>query len=288
MKAYEIILSKQIQWASNRGIELIGSKGDRGRPAYTSTVDQNIFEPLEERTIDQFNKGNGNEIQGTLESPAKMQALHSSSALAVNIFQYWQKRGLHNEIAAACGFCNKGSKYISQIEFERKYPIKTKFIVPPNIDVVFSSGELEKKKLFAIECKFTEAYSSMKHEGLKDKYLLEEDLWNEFPNLHLLAKKINPVDDDFTYLHAAQLIKHILGLHKETNGKNFKLLYLWYDALGSAGAKHRDEIEIFSEYAKKDVVFFISKSYQELIITLANEYREDHEKYIQYITDRYL
>jgi len=34
-------------------------------------LDQNLFEPLEERTRDQFNKGNGNEIQGTLENPAK-------------------------------------------------------------------------------------------------------------------------------------------------------------------------------------------------------------------------
>ena len=288
MNAHEMILNKQIQWAKNKGIELMGSKGERGRPGYTRTLDQNLFEPLEERTRDQFNKGNGNEIQGTLENPAKMQALHSSSALAVNIFQYWQKRGLCNEIAAACGFCNKGSKYISQIDFERKYPIKTSFIVPPNIDVVLSSSDQEKKTLFAIECKFTEAYSSMKHEGLKDKYLLEEDLWNEFPNLHHLAKRINPVDKDFLYLHAAQLIKHILGLHIETNGKDFKLLYLWYDALGHAGAKHRDEVEIFSEYAKKDGIFFISKSYQELIIALANDYREEHENYIQYITERYL
>jgi hypothetical protein len=288
MNTREMILSKQIQWAKNRGIELIGSKGEKGRKAYTKTLDQNLFEPLEEITRYQFTKGDGNEIRGTLESPAKMQALHSSSALAVNVFQYWQKRGLANEIATACGFCNKGSRFNSKIDFERKYPIKTSYIVPPNIDVVLSSDEQENGKLFAIECKFSEAYSSMKHEGLKDKYLIENDLWLEFPNLLRLATRINPVDNDFTYLHAAQLIKHILGLHKETDGKDFKLLYLWYDALGYTGAKHREEIEIFSEYAKKDGIFFFSKSYQELIISLANDYREDHGKYVQYITERYL
>ena len=38
MKAYEYILAKQVQWALNRGIKLIGSKGRRGRPAYTFTL----------------------------------------------------------------------------------------------------------------------------------------------------------------------------------------------------------------------------------------------------------
>lgn len=288
MKAYEVILSKQIQWAKNRDIELIGSKGERGRPVYTKTLEQNLFETLDDRTISQFIDGNGNEIQGSLDTPAKMQALHSSSALAVNIFHYWQKRGLHNEIAAACGFCNKGSKYVGQIDFERKFQIKTKFIVPPNMDVVLRGDVQNKVKLFAVECKFTEAYSSRKHEGLKDKYLLEDDLWKEFPNLHILAKQINPEDDKFTFLHAAQLIKHILGLHNAVQKNGFKLLYLWFDAFGYEGEKHRDEIENFSKWARKDGVFFLSKSYQELIISLANDYRDDHAEYIQYVTERYL
>jgi hypothetical protein len=288
MKAHEVILSKQIQWAKNHNIQLIGSKGERGRPTYTLTLEQNLFEPLDERTKQQFSDGNGNEIQGSADNPAKMHALHSSSALGVNIFQYWQKRGLYNDIAAACGFCEKGSKNSSQIDFERKFPIKTKFVVPPNIDVVISRGDQKKGKLFAVECKFTEAYSTTKHEGLKDKYLEEGDLWLEFPVLHGLAKKINPEDHEFTFLHAAQLIKHILGLTKAVKKDGFKLLYLWYDALGKEGAKHREEIEIFAEYARADGVFFISKSYQELIISLANDYKVEHPVYIQYMTERYL
>jgi len=288
MNAHEVILSMQIQWALNRGISLIGSKGERGRRTYTLTLEQNLFEPLEERTKQQFRDGNGNEIQGSTDSPAKMQALHSSSALGVNIFQYWQKRGLYNEIAAACGFCDKGNKNSIHIDFERKFPIKTKFIVPPNIDVVISPQDQKKGKLFAVECKFTEAYSTTKHDGLKDKYLEEGDLWQEFPVLHGLAKKINPEDHEFTFLHAAQLIKHILGLTQAVNKDGFKLLYLWYDALGKEGAKHREEIEEFAENARADGVFFISKSYQELIISLANDYRVEHPAYIQYMTERYL
>lgn len=288
MNTYEAILSKQIQWAKNHGIELIGSKGEKGRKAYTKTLEENLFEPLEEGTRDQFRSGDGNEIQGSVDSPAKMQALHSSSALGVNIFHYWQKRDLPNIIAAACGFCNKGSEYVSQIEFERKFRIKTKFVIPPNLDVVLSGQVNDKEYLFAVECKFTEPYSSKGHNGLKDKYMLEKSLWKDLPNLHALAKKINPEDTEFTYLHAAQLIKHILGLQVDVKGKDFKLLYLWYDAFGQAGAKHREEIESFTEYAKRDGIHFISKSYQELIISLANDYRDDHKEYIHYITERYL
>ena len=43
MKAYEYILSKQTQWALNRGIFLTGSKMERGRPAYTLKLDENLF-----------------------------------------------------------------------------------------------------------------------------------------------------------------------------------------------------------------------------------------------------
>jgi hypothetical protein len=47
MKTYEYILSRQIQWAYNKGIQLIDSKGWRGKPAYTAELNENLFEPLE-------------------------------------------------------------------------------------------------------------------------------------------------------------------------------------------------------------------------------------------------
>ena len=124
MGGYEYIVSKQIQWALNHGYSLKGSKNERGRLTYTSHLDQNLFEPLEESTKERFKNGDGKRFLDSSEGPAKMQALHSSSALGVNIFQYWQKRGLTNEIAAACGFCNKGSDYTTEIVFEDNIRIK--------------------------------------------------------------------------------------------------------------------------------------------------------------------
>lgn len=288
MGGYEYIVSKQIQWALNQGYSLIGSKNERGRQTYTTLLYQNLFEPLEESTKERFLKGDGKEILDSLEGPAKMQALHSSSALGVNIFQYWQKRGLTNEIASACGFCNKGSDFTSETVFEDKYPIKTKFVVPPNIDVVFHTKDKSQFKRFAIECKFSEAYSVSKHEGLKEKYLLENDLWDELPALHELAKEISPDDHRYQHLQAAQLIKHILGLKTACESKSFKLMYLWYDVLGKEGADHRVDIEDFIAIAKKDGIHIHSMTYQELIVLLARDYRDEHPEYIKYVTERYL
>ena len=88
MNAHEYILSKQIQWAYRHNIVLIGSKSDRGRKAYTQKIDDNLFEPLMIEVRDNFKEADGGELTG---NPCKMRAVHSSSALGVNIFQYWKR-----------------------------------------------------------------------------------------------------------------------------------------------------------------------------------------------------
>ena len=175
---YEYIVSKQIEWAKNHDIPLIGSKGERGRQAYTLTLEQNLFEPLMPEVQKQIGAGNGQELVGTEDSPAKMQALHSSSALGVNIFQYWQKRGLLNEIAAACGFCRKGSQVTSHLIFEDKsFLLGGHFKTPPNIDVVIHNQESASYECFAVECKFSEAYGGLSHSLLKPAYVANESIW---------------------------------------------------------------------------------------------------------------
>lgn len=286
MNTYNYIVEKQIQWALNQGIELIGSKGERGRHAYTRELNQNLFRPLSSLAREQFEKGDGNEIYGRLGNPAKMQALHSSSALGVNIFQYWQDIDQVSVIAAACGFCQSGNDIAEKIVFEDKYEINSTFGISPNIDVVIHNKASFNVKRFAVECKFSEAYNTYGHSGLKEKYL-NQNIWSEIPNIYSLAKTISPDDHKFHYLHAAQLIKHILGL-KTCYGKNgFKLLYLWYDTLGDAGGIHRREVEEFAEAVKADGVNFLSMSYQELIGKLSSNYRNEHPDYIKFLTERY-
>jgi hypothetical protein len=284
---YEYIISKQVQWAKNHNIPLIGSEGKRGRPTYTIKLDHNLYEPLLEENETQFSEADGHEVNSSQGNPAKMQALHSSSALAVNIFQYWQKRGLISEIASACGFCNRGNHVSERIVFEEKYTIDSKFVIPPNIDVVIHNNKSSKYKLFAVECKFSEAYGGRRHGGLKSPYLADQNIWADLCSLKKLAEEISPNDERYSYLHAAQLIKHILGLKVKLGNKNFRLLYLWYDVLGREGVDHRAEVEDFTEIAKSDAIKFHSMTYQELIVILERYYRDEHSDYIKYITERY-
>jgi len=288
LRAHDYIINKQTSWAANNGIKLIGSKGPKGVKNYSPELSLNIFEPLLPEVRDSFLQGDGNEILGAPDKPAKMQAVHSSSVLGVNIFHYWQRIGKVSEIAAACGFCNQGNDVSKKIIFEDKYPIDPAFSFPPNIDVVFHNKSTSKYKCFAVECKFSEAYGTMGHGSLKPAYLKIESIWRDIPNLKNLAESISPEDNQFRFLHPSQLIKHILGLKRAFGKSSFRLLYLWYDVLGKEGAIHQEEIDAFSRVTQADNIKFHALTYQELISKLNKRYRQEHEAYISYITERYL
>ena len=288
MTGFNYILTKQISWANRNNLELVGSKKNKGRKSYTINLNHNLFEPLSKQVKTELENGDGGELNESKTHSAKMCAVHSSSAIGVNFFQYWQNKKIPN-IAYALGLCNRNNLSASEIHFEQKFEISNQFRFSPNIDVVIKNEELNKTKVFGIECKFSEAYSSRKHPGLKKKYIdVIPEQWIDIPNLLELAKQISPTDDKFNYLHPAQLIKHILGLKKEYKKTGFRLLYLWYDVYGIDGCEHRKEIDNFSAIAKRDNIKFHAISYQELIVKLNNEFYDDNKKYINYLTDRYL
>ena len=287
MNGYQYIVSKQTEWAKNRGISLIGSKVTRGRPTYTPTIDENLFQPLLADVCESFASGDGGEL-GNSKYPGKMQAVHSSSALGVNIFQYWKSISQVPVIAAACGLCRKGSEVSVDIRFEEKYPINDRFGFHPNIDAVIHNKPGSKFKRFAIECKFSEAYGAHKHGGLKEKYLECDGIWDDIPALRALSERISPDDSEFAHLHPAQLVKHILGMKRQFGRNGFRLLYLWYDVLGEEGKRHRDEVVEFTAVAKGDGIRFHSITYQELIARLGKGYRDTHGDYVRYLTERYL
>lgn len=290
MNASEIIRARQKVWAFNAGIQLVGSQYERGEHLRTLNTSDNLFEPLSADAIESFQAADGGELVGNQASPPKMNALHSSSALAVNIFQYWQTMNDVPSIASACGLCREGNPSPQKTRFEVKFKILATASKHPNIDVVIENSASSPYKVFAIEAKFTEPYSTRLHGGMKDDYFGDAVDWNSLPKLYALARSLNPDDNVFKYLHAAQLIKHILGLKKAHGSGCFRLLYLWYDAFGSEGAEHRSEIDRFMEIAKQDGVLFHSLSYQELLITLFNRYSSEakHRNYLSYVCNRYL
>lgn len=295
-RAYSHILLRQERWAMNQGIALIGSQGTRGRRLYTPTLGENLFQPLRLQTRTDIMAGDGGELVGTGNRPAKMQALHSSSALGVNIFDYWNEPSKVPDIAAACGFCRQPVRPVGtsasspgspQIRFEQKFDFGEGFTRESNMDVLIT-GASAHFKAFAVECKFTEAYSSRRHPGLKPKYLAADRLWTNLLNLRKLAISISPDDNDFHHLHPAQLVKHVLGLTHRYGKTGFRLLYLWYDGLGAAGARHRDETTQFGEVARSDGVKFHSLTYQELFATLVQYGTDSDNEYLKYLTSRYL
>lgn len=286
MSAAEQIKAKQVEWAKNRGIKLIGSAGDRGEKLYTTSINQNLFQPLNKETRKELEGGDGNELHEDGEKPAKIQALHSSSALGVNIFDYWRDKNDLSLLFSACEI-SRSKKLSGTMGFEQKFSIDKRFQYAPNIDVVFFHAQPGQFKAFAIECKFTEAYGARAHGGMDSKYFDNNDIWKELPATKKLAKTIEGEDTHFKYLHAAQLIKHTLGLNKQLGHSNYRLLYLWYDALGEPGHTHHNEVSELSETLGSDGVFFHSITYQELIVNLA-KYRDQHNEYITYITERYL
>ena len=287
MNSSEFIIAKQIQWAKNQRINLIGSQGTRGRKIYTSTVEENLFRPFNEKTREELLKGDGSELKFGSNQPSKIQALHSSSALGINIFDYWRSFSEIMIILSACRLTRSKSPITGKIQFEQKFPIDSRFRYAPNLDVVIYPDYHKTIKAYGIECKFTESYSSRGHTGLDEKYLANQEIWRELPKTHSLARKISPNDNEFTYLHAAQLIKHILGLNRKFGHGAYRLLYLWFDALSEPGYRHSREIERFAEVVCSDGVKFHTITYQKLIINLA-KYRADHDEYINYITKRYL
>lgn len=229
--------------------------------------------PLHNTVRENFLKGDGGELNASKLKKPKMHALHSSSALGVNVFQYWMDKEDLSPILQACNLCNQGNIIKGEISFERKLPINSIFRFPPNIDVFIETEEHPNCKAYAIECKFSEAYGSYKSSGLKEKYLnLDNSIWKDIPNIYNLAQQICPNDDKFRYLHPAQLIKHILGLKIKYPKSKFRLLYLWYNVLGEEGYSHEQEISKFLRIAKKDKIQFHAISYQKLFVNLRNYY----------------
>lgn len=325
MNGVEFIKSKQRSWAKRKGFELIGGTiPNRGEKNYLNNLSDNLFEDLTQESIKCYQSGDGNETKDSKTRLAKMKALHSSSALVVNLFQYWKGKDVC-PILNTCKLTSRTNKAGSKIEnvgsdspkvtpiipsplnyeikFEEQFEIcsdKSLFPHSPNIDVVISTPLSD----IAIESKFTEPYGNKKHKGLKQIYIKSPSLWNGLPNLYELAKEISPDNTKFKYLDAAQLLKHILGLKNSCDKynsqikrglnshrlltRNFRLLYLWYDVVGKDGIEHQKEIEQFAEIARKDHVKFSHITYQEVIMELAKEFYEGNESYIDYITDRYL
>lgn len=282
----DYIFQRQRLWALRHEHRLSGSAGDRGRPAYTYTLDQNLFEPLGLEAKAEYAAGDGGELGREGPKPGKMQAVHSSSALSCNLFHYWRRIGRPGIVAAACGLSTRG---LTSLTFEQQLPIDPRFRYTPNLDALFLYGVESAVQQIGVECKFSEAFSTYVHLGLKNKYLDArlDTLWSNLPTLRALGQELCPDNKRFLYLDAAQLIKHILALRRCSDA-GCELLYVYYDVPGPQGLQHAEEVAEFIEVAQHDGVIVRSTTYQDVLIRLALDHHAEHRPYIDYMVERYL
>jgi len=211
-----------------------------------------------------------------------MQALHSSSALACNVFDYWRGRDT-GPLAAALGI----NAPICSIRFEQKFPTGLRGRAP-NLDVVAQPAS---GPVLAIESKFLEPYSGRSKSGFKGKYFESKSvrihLWSAvgLRACQEHAEAIEAGTQKYLWLHAEQLLKHILGLSR--TGAPWSLLYLWYDPKGAVGSQHRDEAQSFAKAVSQDGVGFNTMTYQELFAKVASGAGANHAQYVAYLRDRY-
>ena len=192
--------------------------------------------------------GDGNELEG------KFKAVHSSSALAVNVFAPFRSRG--SELILP------GSGSITGLEFERKCPHGVSGRAP-NLDVLLTGPE----GVIGIESKLTEpllrhraVFSPRYREKIRDER--RESAWFR----EMLCLEEDP--GRYAWLDAAQLVKHAYGLAHTFPNEPVTLLYLYWEPRNAERfplfVEHRREVDAFSERVARSRPSFLAMSYLEL------------------------
>ena len=247
---------------------------------YCVCVDDNIYSGLSLAARKEFEIGNGTEL-GFAGGRGKIQALHSSSALACNWFNYWRGKDL-GPLSQALGM----DAQFSTLELEQKFPTGLGGI-GPNLDVLLRA----EGSTLAIESKFTEPYTKSRNKTfLKPKYFPHEvQLWTDvgLPGCQRVAEMLRNGQHNFKVLDVAQLLKHMLALARKF-GTSCSLCCLWFEVPGILASKHRQELQDFSAYLGADTVRFLALTYQELFERMVPLIGSEHADYIAYLRDRYL
>ena len=270
---------QQRRWAESAGIAC----DTRG---FVRDLDANLRAPLALATRAAFARGT--ELTPRKSQPARITALHSSAALVANVFDYWSARDA-GPLAAALGFGPERA----QLAFEE--PLATGVEGdPPTSDVVlrFESG-----RVVAVESKFGEwlVRRASNRMDLKPKYFAGgRTFWGDagLPRCQQLADDLRDGRERFKHLHAAQLLKHALGLARvggegDAGGAHAarELRYLYYEWPSGPAAAHRSELERFAARVGAEIRFSAS-TYQDLYRALNADARVDRA-YLEYLRARY-
>jgi hypothetical protein len=297
---------QQRRWAESAGI-------DCDARGFVRDLAANLRVPLAVATRAAFARGT--ELTPRKSQPARIAALYSSAALVANVFDYWTARD-GGALVAALGF----GRERAQLQFEE--PLATGVEGdPPTSDVVL---RLESGRVVAIESKFGEwlVRRASNRMDLKPKYFAGgRAIWRDagLPRCQQLAEDLRAGRERFKHLHAAQLLKHALGLARAAaesvaggvagaaaesaaggvagavaarevpravaGHASYELRYLYYEWLSGPAAAHRAELERFAACVGAEIRFSAS-TYQDLYRALAADARVD-QAYLEYLRARY-
>ncbi len=242
---------------------------------YVYDIEANFWKPLSVCARNAFGRGAGSELKG------KMKALHSSSALAANFFDYWTN-GDKTTLLWALGIDADSAK---SLDFEAKFPTGLGG-ASPHLDVAIT---LDSGSVVAVECKFTEYLKRStkgKAEFATSYFPSSSALWTQsgLPECQRLAKELHEKRLKFEFLDTGQLLKHALGLATQRCDK-FSLYYLYYDYAGKRSEAHRKEIARFADRVGNEIRFK-PLTYQEVFYKLKVSEQAD-PGYLDYLGARY-
>jgi len=271
--AVDFIKARQRLWAERTGRPL----NDNG---YCGCIDDNLFEPLSAEARANFEQGGGGEL-GTPSAPGKIQAVHSSSALACNWFDYWRER----DFGVLSTAFNVPDPFVT-LRLEVHVPTGMRG-PDANLDVLLTTAN---GSLFAIESKFSEPYAASPAKSvLKPQYFAQgKSRWTDLglPGCQSVAERLRDGPPEFAVLDVAQLLKHMLALAR--TGKRWTLCCLWYEVPGAIADAHRNDLRKFAAQIGDDAAHLRELTYQELFTRMTEAVGSEHAAYMNYLKDRYI
>jgi hypothetical protein len=236
--------------------------------SYASVWALNLMHGLPLKTIgDDLGSGAGCELDG------KLRAAHSSAALAVNTFGPWRNDASSLQI---------GETAFRSIRFEATCPTGLQG-TPPHLDLL-ADGDLP----VAIESKCTEWMTpkEAKFSGSYDSLKATHGHSPWFDQIATLRER----PKQYSFLDAAQLVKHALGLTTLYGTRNAWLVYLFWEPTNAESwpqcAAHRAEANDLAARVQDSKVKLKPMSYRELWAHWDTQRPPAHLSYLRTRYDR--
>jgi hypothetical protein len=262
---------KQRRWADLNGIRYDA----RG---FVTDLATNLRAPL--TVVARAEHARGSELTATTTRPPRMHSLTSSAALVENFFGWWRDRDSAPLVTALGLDVGEGARLTLE------EPLPTGLAGdPPLVDVALRWPD---GRIIAIESKLGEwlVRRPRNKSVFKDKYFPHEPVWSAagLPRCQALADDLQRGRERPKLLHAAQLLKHALGLAKSGASKT-TLVYLYFDCAGREAAIHRNEIERIVARVVPEIDLRVA-TYQEVFAALRAMTGVDRD-YLGYLAARY-